>query len=185
MSGKIKGKDLSYDTSLPPFLQRLHDQNAGRGDTDRHERQIARPTRPKEANEDDGPTVIDESGETVSKAEYEKLTDRAVEDAESAAKEVEGTNVRGKSIADGPASSGALPAHDEGKEKSKAQSSATEGAASRKRKVGKVIGDGDVEDEAGEEHKAETEDGGIKKMAKKAKKKVKPKLAFADDDEET
>ena len=71
--GKIKAKDLQYDNSLPPFLQRLHAQNAGRGDQDRHERPLARPKRAKDHDEDDEPTVVDEAGETVSKAELEKI----------------------------------------------------------------------------------------------------------------
>ena len=75
MSGdKIKSKDLSYDSSLPPFLQRLRDQNSGR-DTDRHEREIARPKGKKDAQaeEDDGPTVVDDSGETVTKEQITSM----------------------------------------------------------------------------------------------------------------
>lgn len=183
MSDKIKSKDLSYDSSLPPFLQRMHDQNAGRGNGDRHEREIARPTRPKDANEDDGPTVIDESGETVSKEEYEKLTDKAVEDADSAVKEVESTNVRGKSIAGGPSLSGALPAKDNSEERKKSQTAATDVAPSRKRKVGKVVrGDNNAEEDK-DQGKDEEDESGTKKVAKKTKKKVKPKLAFEEDED--
>ena len=75
--GKIKAKDLQYDNSLPPFLQKLHAQNAGIGDQDRHERPLARPQRARTHDEDDEPTVVDEAGETVSKAELEKMASAA------------------------------------------------------------------------------------------------------------
>lgn len=84
MSGKIKSKDLSYDSALPPFLQRLHDQKAGRGDVDRHEREIARPKRARDADADaeDESVVVDERGEVVNLKEVEDKAVEGVADAE-------------------------------------------------------------------------------------------------------
>ncbi|KAK5122157.1 hypothetical protein LTR85_004403 [Meristemomyces frigidus] len=168
MSGKIKAKDLSYDSTLPPFLQRLHDKNAGRGDTDRHERALARPRKEKDPNDDDEPTVIDESGETLTKGELAKLTD--VEPAGDA-----GGSVTGEVDDDAaPKASGALPdAEHAGK---RAEQRVTDGAASKKRKAAKVVGDEDPNAE-----KPEAANNNEKKAAKKPKKKAKPiKLAFDD-----
>ncbi|KAF2161262.1 hypothetical protein M409DRAFT_69870 [Zasmidium cellare ATCC 36951] len=173
MSDKIKSKDLSYDSSLPPFLQRLHNQNAGRGDTDRHERQIARPKKSKDPNDDDGPTVVDESGETLSKDEVDKLTNQpepGVEDTE---------NVKGElDPATEPKASGALP------DPKASENKVTDGTATKKRKVAKAVGK-DHEDDETTEKPGEDAEKSVAKTVKKAKKKAKPvKLAF-DDDEET
>merc|ERR1711939_1057284 len=154
MSGdKMKSKDLSYDSSLPPFLQRLRDQNSGR-DTDRHEREIARPKGKKDpqAEEEDGPTVVDDSGETLSKEQVASMNE-ANEEKERSESNV-GGSVKGKldNAGDVVALSGALP--DE--EPTRKGDTVTEGKAVKKRKVGKVVGgDEHEEDEAGGE-KGET-----------------------------
>lgn len=163
-SDKIKSKDLSYETSLPPFLQRLHDQKAGRGDTDRHEFQVARPKRDKNPDEDDGPTVVDETGENVSKDELAKLTAPDEEDG----------NVTGELQATDPKASGALPAGGESARKGK--ETVTDGTTSKKRKAGKVVGDDAVEDEPSE---ATATSG---KAVKKPKKKAKVKLTFDESE---
>ncbi|KAM0722114.1 hypothetical protein Q7P37_001555 [Cladosporium fusiforme] len=173
MSGKIKSKDLQYDSSLPPFLQRLRAQNAGYGedgDPDRHERPLARPKKAKNPDEDDGPTVVDESGETVSKEEYEKQLKGTAEGEE------EGGNVTGELKGDGqPEASGAPPAESA----SRVEQKITDGTTVKKRKVGKVVGDDnedDTKDNTGQKNTAQ-------KPAKKAKKKAKPiKLAFEDEE---
>lgn len=173
MSDKIKSKDLSYDTTLPPFLQRLHNQNAGRGDTDRHERAIARPKKAKDPNDDDGPTVVDESGETLSKDEVEQLTKQpepGIQDTSSVKGELD--------LATEPTASGAL------QDTKASESKVTDGTAMKKRKVAKVIGTEDEDDDAGTKPEAGAENG-VAKAMKKAKKKSKPvKLAF-DEEEET
>lgn len=169
MSGKFKGKDLSYDSTLPPFLQRLHDKSAGRGDTDRHERALARPRKEKDPNEDDGPTVIDESGETLTKDELAKLTDA------QPAGDV-GGSVTGEADGDAtPRASGALP--DLKTDSKRADQKVTDGIGSKKRKAAKIIGD---EDGTTEQSNPADQD---KKAAKKSKKKAKPvKLAFDDEE---
>ncbi|KAH9829777.1 hypothetical protein Tdes44962_MAKER02255 [Teratosphaeria destructans] len=171
MSGKIKSKDLSYDSTLPPFLQRLHDKNASRGDTDRHERPLARPKRDKDPNEDDGPTVVDESGETLTKDEFERLTK-----AEAAREGDVGGAVTGELKRDGrPEASGALPGAEEMK---RGVDRVTDGLASKKRKAVKVVGD----DAGGDRKIVDAEERG-EKVVKKQKKKAKPiKLAFDDEE---
>lgn len=172
MSEKIKSKDLSYDSSLPPFLQRLHDKNAGRGDTDRHERPIARPKKSKDPNEDDGPTVVDESGETLSKDEVEKLTNSTepgIGDSENVTGELDPTAE--------PKASGALPSD------KASENTVTDGIATKKRKAAKVIGQEEDVDQEVSDATGKKEKTGVK-TAKKIRKKAKPiKLAF--DDEET
>jgi hypothetical protein len=174
MSGKIKSKDLSYDSSLPPFLQRLRAQNTGYGDDgdpDRQERPQARPKRAKDPDDDDGPTFVDESGELVSKADYEKQLKGDVEGEET------GGNVTSELKGDGkPEASSALPA-DSGP---RVEQKLTDGAAVKKRKAAKVIGDEDEDDSS---KATGAEKGTAPKTVKKAKKKAKPiKLAFDDDE---
>ena len=170
--GKIKSKNLSYESTLPPFLQRLHDQNAGRGDQDRHERQIARPKRAKTHDEDDEPTVVDESGELVSKESLEKMSSATNGDVE------DGGNVKGSTDVDAePKASGAI--QDDQLERS--DQKVTDGTATKKRKAGKVVG----EDSIGNgDDTNEKNDSVTTKAAKKIKKKAKPiKLAFHNDDD--
>lgn len=170
-SDKIKSKDLSYTSELPPFLQRLHEQKAGRGDADRHEFQTARPKKAKNPDDDDGPTMVDESGENVSKDDLQKL----------GAAETVGNTVTGDMSAEEPKGSGALQDGDSAGRKGK--ESVTDGVAFKKRKVGKVVGDDEAED--GAEKDPEKDEAGTKKAVKKAKKKAKVKLAFDDGDEGT
>ena len=167
--GKIKSKDLSYEATLPPFLQKLHAQKAGWGDEDRHERPIARPKRAKAHDDEDEPTVVDEAGETVSRAELKKMT---------AAQDGEGEDENVKTVGEEselPKGSGAIQ-----DEVQRPDQKVTDGTATKKRKLAKVVG----EDEEG---KAITETHSVnesvpKKVVKKAKKKARPiKLAFDED----
>ncbi|WPG99801.1 Hypothetical protein R9X50_00262000 [Acrodontium crateriforme] len=159
MSGKIKGKDLVYDKSLPSFLQRLHAAKGANGDADRHERQIARPTKARDVNEDDGPTIVDETGETVTKDELEKMAaDDGTKD-ETQAGEVESAGLKRPEkdvmIAVG---------------------------ATKKRKAAKVIGD---DDEPSANSTAVPSEESTKSVKKPKKKTKAIKLAFDDDDEAT
>lgn len=171
--GKIKSKDLSYDSSLPPFLQRLRAQNTGygdNGDPDRHERPLARPKKAKNPDDDDGPTFVDESGDTVSKEDYEKQLRGDIE-----GEDVAGT-VTGELKGDGkPEASGALP----GDSGPRVEQKVTDGTAVKKRKMAKVVG----EDDENAPEAGGVEKGSTQKGPKKAKKKAKPiKLAFDDEE---
>jgi hypothetical protein len=160
VEGKIKGKDLQFDKSLPPFLQRLHAQKGGFGDADRHERAIARPKKAKDDNEDDGPTMVDETGETLTKDEYEKLTTASAVPEEGSASELE-----------------ARPTTGEEASAAKVDRKVTDGAASKKRKVAKIVGEEEGTTPQGDDAAV------APKVVKKAKKKAKPvKLAFDDDE---
>lgn len=156
MSGKIKSKDLSYSADLPPFLQRLHAQNAGFGD--RHERPIARPKKEKDPGDDDGPTMIDESGDTVTKEDLAKLTSKL--EAEPPKDQPESDRTTSAVLSEGAGLK---------------QQEAEAGKSQKKRKAVKVIGDDEApsEPEGKEAHP---------KVAKKPKKKSRPiKLAFDDE----
>lgn len=172
MSDKLKAKDLSYDSSLAPFLQRLHDQKAGRGDTDRHQRPVARAKRTKDPSEDDGPTIVDDAGETVSKQQFEELTKNYT------AGFLDTPNVKGELDPRGaePKASGALTGASEARKS--ANQSVTNGNTQMKRKAVKVVGD---DEEAGV---TKVQDLSLKKAAKKVTRKAKPvQLSFFDDGE--
>lgn len=162
MSGKIKSKDLSYDSTLPPFLQRLRGQHTGTRDADLHERQIARPKKARDHNDEDEPTVVDESGDFVTKDELAKrLAD-------------ENTTVSGPQAATddpkAPVSDARRP-----------EQSVTDGIASKKRKAVRAIGADDAAEALSNDTASETVSV---KQVRKAKKKVKTvKLAFAEDGE--
>jgi hypothetical protein len=163
---------LSYEATLPPFLQQLHAQKAGWGDEDRHERPIARPKRAKAQDEEDEPTVVDEAGETVSKAELAKMT---------ATRDGKGEDENVKTVGDEsehPKGSGAIQ-----DQVQRTDQKVTDGTATKKRKVAKVVGEDEDGQAIGGSHS--NNESAPKKVVKKAKKKAKPiKLAF-DEDEET
>ncbi|KAI4719976.1 hypothetical protein E4T48_03822 [Aureobasidium sp. EXF-10727] len=176
----IKSKDLSYDKSAsqPAFLQRLRDQNSAITSTGRHEQPIARARLPKNNDDnDDAPTyVVEGSSETLTKAEYEKLAlgdDDSNGEAEAKFSEVKDL-VTGELTGDEPKASGALPDGDDAPVRASVTVDA--GTATKKRKVGKVVG-ADDEDSA---NKTPNKD---ESKPKKLKKKGKPiKLSFGDEE---
>ncbi|RAK95247.1 DUF4604 domain-containing protein [Aspergillus ibericus CBS 121593] len=162
----FKSKDLAYDAKEPAFLQRLKSQY---GNTSgRLERPIARPRKPRDDNDDDGPTYVDEeSNEIISKEEYEALVrgedDKEDEDAKKDP-EQSGTGEDGKpnakTEADAPISKQNL----------------AEIGGPRKRKQGKVVGEENTTEEAEEAQQKEPD---TRKPRPKTKKK-KIKLSFDD-----
>jgi hypothetical protein len=175
----IKSKDLTYDknASQPAFLQRLRDQNSAIASSGRHEQPIARAQRAKNPNndDDDAPTyVVEGSSETLTRAEYEKLTSGDTDDVESKFGNVKNM-VTGELTGDSPKASGALP--DEDDVPARASVTVDAGKATKKRKVAKVVG-GDDGDEANAKDTSEDES-----KPKKLKKKGKPiKLSFGDEE---
>ncbi|THV97523.1 hypothetical protein D6D27_02071 [Aureobasidium pullulans] len=178
----IKSKDLSYDKSAsqPAFLQRLRDQNSAITASGRQEQPIARAQRAKKAgdDDDDAPTyVVEGSSETLTKAEYEKLTS-GDGDVEAGVKSKFGDvkdMVTGELTGDSPKASGALPEEDDVPVRTSATIDA--GKATKKRKVAKVVG-GEDEDETSTRDKTKGES-----KPKKPKKKGKPiKLSFGDEE---
>lgn len=162
----FKAKDLSYEANEPAFLRRLR-AGVTSGDSDRHERPIARPKRlKKDDDEEDAPTyVLEESGESMSKAQYEAM---------------QKSKQRGDDV-DGPQSQANAESQEESEDHPDAknkQESNEIGQYQRKRKAGKVVGHPDEHESLptgdGEEHP--------KKAAKKSAKKAKGlKLSFDDD----
>lgn len=168
---KITPKNLSYDSTLPPFLARLQESNAS--SDGRHEFQAARPKKARTAEDEaeDEPVYFDEgSGETLTKSEWEDR--EAKEEGEE---------------------EGAVGREDEGKKieveggKEKAVVVAAIGAG-KKRKVGRIVG-GDEDEEENIKHSTEpkvSKAGEGKKVdaakSKGKKKGKKIKLSFGDDD---
>ncbi|KAI1122927.1 hypothetical protein F5Y10DRAFT_252880 [Nemania abortiva] len=138
MSQKITAKNLTYDNSLPPFLARLRGQQTAHSGPDPILAAQRRPGQKRSASEEaeDAPVVVDEDGNLV----YLKDGVLDVEDGDK------------KDINDEDSKEKESPSNGEdrdlasGKEREKV---AVIGA-SRKRKVGRVIGDEQSDDEKAE-----------------------------------
>lgn len=190
MSQKITPKNLSYDTTLPPFLARMRGEAAGSsyGGPDPILAAQRRPARKRTSAEDeeDAPLVVDESGHAVGGVSVGRdgtVTER--EAAEGAVAESEGAEKREGGDGDGAG---------EGDKVKDAEKMAGIGAG-KKRKVGRVVG-GDVDADVGPEGESDQRkskerkgqggdgDAGGKKAAPlKLKKKAKKiKLSFGDDE---
>ncbi|KAF9878069.1 hypothetical protein CkaCkLH20_04645 [Colletotrichum karsti] len=156
MSDKITSKNLSYDTKIPPFLRALHAQAAGNAadpDPILSKRRRAAKKRSESEEAEDAPLVVDDEGNVV-----DVQVDKDGGVAEDPEKRDEGET---KELKD---------------EKRETEKVAGIGA-SKKRKAGKVIGDGveDAKEDGGVEVKADgkDEDGPKKKAGKKKGKKIK------------
>ena len=177
-----RSKNLEYEANEPAFLRRLRAQNAG-GDG-RHERPLARPKKARTDDEDDAPAyVVQDSNETLSKAEYETLLKS--QDASATAPSTEGAShesgsknetlgITGTLESTEPKASGALSRD---RDEPAAPIEATMG--SKKRKVAKVIG-GDPD---GNDRPDELIDRVPASDRKKPRRKGKSvKLSFDNDD---
>ncbi|KAH6680442.1 hypothetical protein B0J14DRAFT_470359 [Halenospora varia] len=153
---KITPKNLHYDDSLPPFLARL---KAGQASSDgRHEFTVARPKKARNPEDDaeDEPVYFNEdTGETLTKKEWEDK--EAGEDAKADAETEKGGEVEKEEEKDVK----------ENKEKEKLAAI----GASKKRKVGKIVGGDDDEDQDRDTERAAN-----------AVKGKKIKLSFGDDE---
>ena len=152
----FNSKNLQYDKNEPAFLRKLR----GEYGNDRQTFQAARPKRNRLANdEDDGPTMVDEAGASVSKEDYEAMINGKSDESES--KGFEPETVQADSSKDGEACQGTP------KEKRKV----IDIGAGRKRKQAKVVG----EQNEGSEATEDTNEKSVKqsKPTKKSKKKVK------------
>jgi hypothetical protein len=149
------------DDTQPAFLRRLRGEMAGDG-SGRHENPIQRNKRLKQDDEEDAPTyVLEDTNQSMSKAEYEAMVAGKVSEKDGATAEEGGTT---KVTATTP----------------HAKDTIVEiGKATKKRKVAKVIGE--EKDENEDEKASKTSE---KKSIKKAKKKGKPvKLSFGDQED--
>ncbi|CZR57015.1 uncharacterized protein PAC_06904 [Phialocephala subalpina] len=166
---KITPKNLSYDSTLPPFLARLQANNTSRDD--RHEFAIARPKRarnPEDEAEDEPVYFDEESGETLTKSEWE--TREAGKEGEKG----------GESDTKEGSEDGASKAKEEGLNKKEKVAGI---GVSKKRKVGKIVGGGEEDDTAtAEEKKTPKQESKKGEKGKSAKKAKKIKLSFGDDE---
>lgn len=178
----FKAKNLEYKPEEPAFLRRLRAQNGGFDD--RHERPVPRAKRAKlENDEDDAPAyVVEGSGESLTKEEYEALVvkEKGEERKDRDVTKGESVGAAGTLRSSEPKASGALFGDSE--EGRKARAVAEAGLGAKKRKVAKVVGE---EDEANTKDLVGNGDEQTSAVVKKKlKKKGKPiKLSFGDDEE--
>lgn len=153
----FNSKNLHYEKNEPAFLRKLRGEHG----SDRSNFQAARPKRDMLANdEDDGPTMVDEEGASVSKEDYEAMIEGKERAARSDEVDLEQPK-ENESSKDG-----------ESKQEAPAEKQqVVEVGAAKKRKQVKVVG----EEAEGEDPVEEKE-----KPAKKPKKKVK--LSFDEPD---
>lgn len=198
--GKINPKNLHYDRSatLPPFLARLHAQHAP-GNFDGPDPILAarrRPTKKRSGSEEaeDAPLILDEEGNVVDTVTLGK--DGTVSEKPRA----EGLGDEAEKVEGEEGKEGETTTTTKGQEEEKQEKNVGIGA-SKKRKVGKVIGgdaDSDQEGDASsnkkrketDEQKKATavkghdgEEAGEKPKPKATKKKAKKiKLSFGDEE---
>ncbi|MCJ1402751.1 hypothetical protein MMC11_005972 [Xylographa trunciseda] len=168
----FNAKNLTYESKEPAFLRRLKNEYGG-GNSDRHERPSARPRKQKHSEDDeDEPTYVDEdSNDTLTKAEYEAiLKEEQVMSEEQHSESLELHN-------------DSKITHDAAVNIANETSTRKELVAAiggtGKRRVAKVIGDDDL-DQNGQELVPETKAG--KRSSKKPKK---IKLSFNDEGTES
>ncbi|KID78310.1 uncharacterized protein G6M90_00g041190 [Metarhizium brunneum] len=167
MPEKITSKNLSYHSSLPPFLARLHAQSAGAAGPDPLLAAQKRSAKKRSASEEaeDAPLVVDEHGNAVD-LQIEK--DGTVKETETNSDKDE---TRG--------------AESDEKAVRRDTDAAASSIGARKRKVGKVIGErashgsGNDGKDKQDDKLGGAEAPGDKKVKKKAKK---IKLSFDEDE---
>ena len=152
----FNAKNLQYDKNEPAFLRKLR----GEYGSDRQTFQAARPKRNRLVNdEDDGPTMVDEAGASVSKEDYEAMINGKGDGSES--KETKPENVQADSVKAG----------EDSQEAPMEKQKVVDVGAGRKRKQVKVIGEQNEGSDVTEEKKGES--AKQPKSTKKLKKKVK------------
>lgn len=182
MPPKITPKNLSYDTTLPPFLQKLQNNydRGVEGRDGRHESQLlrARAKRPRDADEEaeDEPLYVDEEGNVIDKAKLVKEEGGEGEkNEEGVGPEEEGSKPDGGKEADGDESK---------KHGTKSDPDARENVVSignaRKKRKAKVIGS-DADATTTKPTPTAFKVGRIRKLPSKAPQLKK--LSFGDDEE--
>lgn len=193
MDQKFKAKDLSYDSALPPFLQRLralHSSNTADG---RHERPQSRPkrVRAEEDEEEDEPTYVAEDGTTMTHAEMMEMGMNGQANARNAEDAMDVDTPELDMTLSNSSGEREIGRGTMGREKEKLAAI----GAGRRRKVGRVIGAELSPDSRGasrdrseptenQMRDLETEAVTAPVAAPKPKKKMKKvKLSFGDDEE--
>ncbi|RMZ88472.1 hypothetical protein DV736_g4293, partial [Chaetothyriales sp. CBS 134916] len=183
---EFKAKNLTYDKSQPAFLQRLRAEFGG----ERNNVQFERPNKPRLQigdAEEDGPTIVDDSGEGVSKEEYERMLKGEEEDVKGAGPNPKDSAVQ-EDIEDMRDEEDRVGVGDARVSRQKV---AAEIGNAKKRKVGKVVGSDageKVEEGDAVQTKQEQHHNDIKKPtsatheAGKAPKKKAKKIKLSFDD---
>ncbi|KAI1351614.1 hypothetical protein F5Y01DRAFT_282126 [Xylaria sp. FL0043] len=138
MSQKITSKNLTYDTSLPPFLARLRGQQSARSGPDSILAAHRRPGQKRSASEEaeDAPVVVDEDGNVVAGFLVGSEEDKV---------EATGQETEQKQNQD----------QENSREGDLAQKEKVAGiGGSRKRKVGRVVGEGQSSNDEGGRNRA-------------------------------
>lgn len=157
------------ESNEPNFLRKLKGQYGG-GNAVRHERPLARPKKQKAEDEDDAPTyVVEDSHDTMTRAEYEALFDQTGPQKSDEQQE-NGPNQH-EDFAEKPVDREEEPTQKPANVK---QHVAAIGA-STKRKSAKIVGDVDAKANDGRG----PESSAVPKTMKKPKKRVK--LSFDDE----
>ncbi|TGJ84974.1 hypothetical protein E0Z10_g3772 [Xylaria hypoxylon] len=170
MSQKINSKNLTYDNSLPPFLARLRGQQTAHSGPDPLLAAHRRPGQKRTASEEaeDAPVVVDEDGNVVylkdGLLEGEYIQDRKEVGDEDEREKADSNNTVEEDLA-------------QSKEKVKVAGI----GASRKRKVGRVIGEENLDDDEGEKTKAKKKNNDDEARIAKASADVR-RLVHGDDE---
>jgi hypothetical protein len=164
-----KGKNIHFEAKQPAFLRRLRGEADTLPSSSRNANQDLRRRAIKTADDDDDPTyVLEESGTTISKAEYDVLV--------SSKEKAPGPEEDGKETV--PPATAALSG--KSVESSSGKSAAAIGINSKKRKATQVV----TEDSAREAETAPSAKSTSRPTNARAKKKSKAiKLSFGDDGE--
>ncbi|KLJ11591.1 hypothetical protein EMPG_13227 [Blastomyces silverae] len=165
----FNAKNLSYDKNQPAFLRKLRSEY-GDGSGFRNDRPSPRPTKKKDADDDDAPTYVDEaSNQIISKEEYDALV-RGDSDDKIGKSSGNNGNEDEKTGSANDTGDGGEQGEPQGPKAKQKQHFAEIGGA-KKRKQVKVIGEDATEDAT---RKPPT--------SRKPKLKKKIKLSFDDDE---
>ena len=187
------------DKNEPSFLRKLRGQYAG-GNAVTQTRPSPFPKKAKHDYDDDGPTYVDEeSGEAMSKEEYEALAgfeaDKEAKEEEKREIAGEGRGQRDEAVGERDDGAGRVGGNDDDGDEDRGKEEGPKGeekvagiGASKKRKAGRVIGGGGEEAVSPKE---DAGDGGAKgddvqgKGKSKAKKSKKSKItvSYGEDEE--
>ena len=190
----FNAKNLQYNKQEPAFLRKLKGEYAGQDGRQNYQAPRPKRDRLKAGDEDDDPLIVDEQGETVAKEEFERRMKEDEDVAGTSKTTSDGVGVEHSNGVEDATGGGRETSGD--KQKERQQVSEIGGAAAtKKRKVGKIVG---AEDEDGEKLPAavgskvastsEDADGGASLPkakdlgATKKKKGKKIKLSFDEPD---
>ncbi|PGH03540.1 ribosome assembly protein 1 [Blastomyces parvus] len=165
----FNAKNLSYEKNEPAFLRKLRSEY-GDGSGFRNDRPSPRPTKKKDADDDDAPTYVDEgSNEIISKEEYEALV-RGDSDNTIGISSGNNGNENEKARPTNDTGDGGEQEEPQGPKDKQKQHFAEIGGA-KKRKQARVIGEDAAEDATRKPP-----------ASRKPKLKKKIKLSFDDDE---